>query len=156
MAKASRRLYFLRLLKRAGVDQQSILTVYTMYNVHSICSRVRLSSLEFQRPSISVGRSRAGTEKGTTINLPSPLLEPGLGTNPAANTRAKTQQSVSMPFKEHHTTRTQTPPHFTPKRNNNLRNSNTFGLFRCCTGRFKNSFSRSVSPFLILFSSFVF
>ena len=50
VSKASKRLYFLRLLKRSGVDRSSLFNCF--YNLHTTCVGIRLPSLELWYHSI--------------------------------------------------------------------------------------------------------
>ena len=53
------------------------------------------------------------TKEGTTINLPSQLLQLGFRNKPSSKSCSKTQLSQSR-FKRNNQTKTQTPRHFTP------------------------------------------
>ena len=139
VSKASKRLYFLCLLKRAGVDQQSMLTVYTT------CIRSLLGYScqvwNFNAPQYLSEEVERIQKRALRLTCPHPIsynqaLEqtqlPTLAQR-RNNLCQRLFKNITQPERKLH-------PILPPKRNNNLRNSNNFGLFRCRTGRFKNSF----------------
>ena len=113
VAKASKRLYFLRLLKRAGVDQQSMLTVYTTcirsvleygcqvwnFNAPQYLSeeieRVQKRALRLICPHLSYSQALEQTQL--------PALAKRLN-----NLCQRLFKNITQP-------ETQTPPHFTPQ-----------------------------------------
>ena len=138
VAKASKRLYLLRLLKRAGVDQQSMLTVYTTcirsvleygcqvwnFNAPQYLSeeveRIQKRALRLICPHLSYSQALEQTQLPTLAQRRNSLCQCFF-------------MNITEPEHKLH-------PILPPKDNNNLRNSNNLGLFHCHTGRFKNSF----------------
>ena len=137
MAKASKSLYFLRLLKWAGVDQQSMLTVYTMC-IRSVleygCQAWNFNAPQYLSEEVKQVQKRALRLICPHLSYSQALEQTQLPTlaQRCNNLFQRLFKNITQP--EH-----KLQPILPPKRNNNIRNSNNFGLFRCCTGRFKNS-----------------
>ena len=138
VSKASKCLYFLRLLKRSGVDRSSLLTVFTTcirpvleygcqvwsYGITQYLSdeieRIQKRALKIIHPDLSYRESLEAT------------LLPSL-----SQRRLKLCQSyfgkMTNPIHKLH--------YLLPeKRNNNLRNNANFTQIQCFSNRFKNSF----------------
>ena len=139
MSKASKRLYFLRLLKRAGVDQQSMLTVYTT------CIRSVLEYgcqvWNFNAPQYLSEEVERIHKRALRLICPHPIPDNQALEQTQLPTLAQRRNNLCQRlFKNITQPEHKLHPILPPKRNNNLRNSNNFGLFRCRTGRFKNNF----------------
>ena len=156
VAKASKRLYFLRLLKRAGVDQQSMLTVYTTcirsvlkygcqvwnFNAPQYLSeeveRIQKRALRLICPHLPYNQALAQTQLPTLAQRRNVCANAFLRTSHNQNTN-------STPFYP--------PP---PNAITILEIQTTLACFAATQAVSRTVLSRSVSPFLILFSLFVF
>ena len=138
VSKASKRLYFLRLLKRSGVDRYSLLTVFTTcirpvleygcqawsYGITQYLSdeieRIQKRALKIIHPDLSYRESLEATLLPSLSQRRHKLCQSYFGkmTNPS--------HKLHFLLPE--------------KRNNNLRNNANFTQFQCFSNRFKNSF----------------
>ena len=154
VAKASKRLYFLRLLKRAGVDQQSMLTVYTtcirsvleygcrVWNVNAPhdqylseeVERVQKRALRLICPHFPYSQALEQTQLPTLAQSRSNLCQ-------------RLFKNVTQPEHKLHPI---SPP------NAILQIQKTLAYFAAAQAVSRTVLSRGVSPFLILFSLFVF
>ena len=133
VSKASKRLYFLRLLKRSGVDRYSLLTVFTTcirpvlewsYGTTQYLSneieRIQKRALKIIHPDLSYGESLKATLILSLSQRRHKLCQSYFGkmTNPSHKLH------YLLPV----------------KRNNNLRNNANFTQFQYFSNPFKNSF----------------
>ena len=138
LTKASKRLYFLRLIKRSEVDHTSLLTVYTT------CIRF---VLEYGCQTWNFGIPQYLSEEVERIQRRDlRIIYPHLCYRQALKTIHLPTLSLRRDnlFKSHFN-KLMNPNHqlhylLSEKRDNNLRNNDNFTNFRCRTSRFKNSF----------------
>ena len=138
VSKASKRLYFLRILKRAGLDHTSLLTVYTTC-IRSVleygCQLWNFGASQYLSDDVERVQKRA-----LRIIHPDLSYRKALGVIPLPSLSQRRDELCRSHFK-----RITKPSHklydlLPDKRTNNLRNNDNFTHIWSCTNRFKNSY----------------